>query len=77
MKTTVDLPEDLLQRAKIAAVQRRTTLKDLFISGLNLAIKAEEENPIRQAAITRLKQGFHLGGQPLTRDKAHERFQVS
>ncbi len=34
MRTTLDLPEDLLRRAKIAAVQRRSTLRDLVASGL-------------------------------------------
>ena len=39
MKTTIDLPEDILHRAKIAAAQRRTTLKDLVIQGLDYAIR--------------------------------------
>ena len=34
MKTTIDLPDDLLIRAKITAAQRRTTHKDLVILGL-------------------------------------------
>jgi hypothetical protein len=35
MKTTIDLPEDVLHRAKVVAAQRRTTLKELFLSGSN------------------------------------------
>ena len=34
MKTTIDFPEEILHRAKIVAAQRRTTLKELVISGL-------------------------------------------
>jgi hypothetical protein len=33
-KTTFDLPHDLLQRAKHEAVERKTTLRALVISGL-------------------------------------------
>ncbi len=29
MKTTLDLPDDLLHRAKVVAAQRKTTLKEL------------------------------------------------
>jgi len=31
VKTTIDLPEEILHRAKIVAAQRKTTLKDLVI----------------------------------------------
>ena len=41
MKTTIDLPDDLLHRAKIVAAQRKTTLKELVLQGLDYAI----ENP--------------------------------
>jgi hypothetical protein len=34
MRTTLDLPDDLLRSAKIAAVQRGTTLRDLVTSAL-------------------------------------------
>ena len=37
MKTTIDLPEEILHRAKIVAAQRKTSLKDLVIQGLNYA----------------------------------------
>lgn len=73
MKTTVDLPDDLLHRAKVVAAQRRITLKDLFMTGLDLAFKSDTEASAQQAARTRLKQGLHLGGQPLARNQIHER----
>ncbi len=34
MKTTLELPDPLLRRAKILAAQRGTTLKELVVDGL-------------------------------------------
>lgn len=34
MRTTIDLPDDLLKQAKILAVQRGTSLRDLVSAGL-------------------------------------------
>ena len=34
MKTTIELPEEVLQRAKITAIQRKTTLKELIYRSL-------------------------------------------
>jgi hypothetical protein len=34
MRTTFDLPDDLLRQAKIVAVQRHTTLRELVTAGL-------------------------------------------
>jgi hypothetical protein len=73
VKTTIDLPEDLLRRAKVAAAQRRTTLKELVQAGLHWVLRSTVEVPDRQAAIDRVHKGLRLGGQPLTRDQAHER----
>jgi hypothetical protein len=39
MKTTVELPKTLLRRAKIVAAQRRTTLKNLLIQGLEQVVQ--------------------------------------
>lgn len=73
MKTTIDLPDELLHRAKVAAAQRRTTLKDLIQTGLDMVLRSEVEVSSRQRALDRLRQGLHLGGKPLTRDQVHER----
>lgn len=45
MKTTIDLPEDLLHRAKITAAQRKTTLKELVLQGLEYATRHEMPDP--------------------------------
>lgn len=73
MKTTIDLPDDLLHRAKVAAAQRKTTLKELVQTGLDWVLRPEAASPDHQAALARLQKGLRLGGQPLTRDQAHER----
>jgi hypothetical protein len=40
MKTTVDLPDDLLLQAKEVALKRRTTLKNLLTEGLRHSIQS-------------------------------------
>ncbi len=73
MKTTIDLPPQILQRAKILATRKRSTLKDLVIAGLDHMLSLETEHTGSEAALTRLRKGFHLGNQPLSREKAHAR----
>lgn len=73
MKTTIDLPEDLLHRAKIVAAQRKTTLKELIRAGLVGVLQSNAAQEAPPAALARLKKGLRLGGAPLTRDQAHER----
>ncbi len=73
MKTTIDLPDELLHRAKVAAAQRKTTLRELVQTGLNWVLSSEAAVAERSAALARLQQGLKLGGQVLTRDQAHER----
>ena len=45
MKTTIDFPEHLLHRAKTIAVQRKITLKELVIQGLEHAIRQPVGDP--------------------------------
>lgn len=73
MKTTVDLPDSILERTKIAAARRRTSIKNLIIEGLETVLREEAPAPPPANALARLRQGYHLGGQPLTRDQAHAR----
>jgi hypothetical protein len=73
MKTTIDLPEEILHRAKVLAAQRKTTLKELVQAGLEHVLGAEADSSHRQAALDRLRAGLSLGGQPLRRDQTHER----
>lgn len=47
--------------------------KNLIIEGLEVVLRAEIPAEPPADALTRLRQGYHLGGQPLTRDQAHAR----
>lgn len=73
MKTTIDLPDEILERTKIAAAQRRTTLKNLVIEGLETVLRRQFPADPPPAALARLKTGYHLGGKPLTRNQTHAR----
>ena len=82
VKTTIDFPEHLLHRAKTIAVQRKITLKDLVIQGLEHAIRqpmedVEAERKARAAAlIAALSAGKNtepIG--PLNRDEIYDRQQ--
>jgi hypothetical protein len=83
MKTTIDLPEEILHRAKIVAAQRKTTLKELVITGLNHALDTppkQEEIQRRQRA-SRLIAALSMGRNtepigPLNRDELHDRHQL-
>jgi len=73
VKTTVDLPEQLLERTKITAARRRTTLKNLIIEGLEKVLREEMPAAPPADALARLRQGYHLGGKPLNREQIHAR----
>lgn len=75
MKTTIDIPDALLQRAKVEAARRKSTLKVLVQNGLELALR--EEAPADDEALMRLRQGFHLGGSALSREEVYERRPLS
>ena len=47
MRTTLELPDDLLRRAKIAAVERGSTLRQLVIDALQREM-ASNERPRRR-----------------------------
>ncbi len=43
MKTTIDLPEEVLKAAKVHAAQNQTTLKELVLKGLRLVTGNDEK----------------------------------
>ncbi len=69
----IDLPDSILERTKIAAARRRTSIKNLVIEGLENVLRDEAPIAPPADALARLRQGYHLGGKPLTRDQAHAR----
>ena len=73
MKTTIDLPDALLEKSKIAAAKRRTSFKKLVIEGLEKVIASDENLPSSNNALERLKKGYDLGNKPLSREDVHAR----
>lgn len=49
MRTTLDLPDNLLRQAKIAAVRRGSTLRDLVASGLRRELAEPDRRQARPA----------------------------
>jgi hypothetical protein len=79
MKTTIDLPEEVLTRAKIVAATRRTTLRELVLQGLRLMTETppEVERKERETALRELLREMRASNTepmvPLTREEIHER----
>ena len=79
MKTTIDLPEELLHRAKVAAAQRRTTLRELVFQGLAQVIEHPEADAEvrRRATIQKLLDRMEATNTtpmvPLRRDEIYDR----
>ena len=79
MKTTVDLPEDLLHRAKIAAVERKTTLREPVFQGLDYVLQQPVLDPeaSRRAVMERLLERMEAKNTrpmvPLRRDEIYDR----
>jgi len=44
MKTTIELPDAIVRQAKILAAQRRTTLRELVLQGLEHVIEGHQIN---------------------------------
>lgn len=60
MKTTVDLPDDLLERSKAVARRENSTLKALIEEGLRLALR--ERARARKRTVPFSVQPFHGDG---------------
>jgi hypothetical protein len=73
MKTTIELPDAILERTKVAAARRRTSMKNLMIQGLEMVLQEEPVAASPAEALARLRGGYHLGGHPMTRGEIHAR----
>lgn len=80
MKTTIDFPNDLLHRAKVVAAQRRKTLRELVVRGLESVTSAESGESAeheRKKTLARLLKDMQASNTepmvPMTRDEIHER----
>jgi hypothetical protein len=80
MKTTIDLPDDLLLRAKIAAAQRKTTLRALVVTGLEAVTSGtsnDTKEKERKKTFKRLLKAMQASNTepmvPLTREEIYDR----
>ncbi len=48
MRTTVDIPDDLLRKAKVRAAERGITLKEVFAAGLRKELSDASNEPLRK-----------------------------
>lgn len=79
MKTTIELPDETFRRAKVAAAERHTTLKEIITSALERYLEtpslAQEQQ--RQADLKRLLGQMQASNseaiKPLKREEVHDR----
>ena len=64
MKTTVDLPDDLLIAAKKKAAEERTTLREILARGLRLELSGARRRPPRRSRKRRIRWVTAPGGLP-------------
>jgi len=62
MKTTIEIPDAILERTKVAAARRRTSMKKLMIQGFEMVLQEEPVAAPPAEALVRLREGYHLGG---------------
>jgi hypothetical protein len=80
MKTTIDFPDKLLHRAKVVAAQRRTTLRELVVRGLESVtdgISDESAENARKQNLKRLLNAIQATNTqlmtPLSREEIYDR----
>jgi HSP90 family molecular chaperone len=72
---TLRLSRQTIQKARILAAQRSTSISGLLTSQIEqLAEKEDDYERAMDRAFARMKEGFHLGGvHIMDRDALHER----
>lgn len=71
MKTTVDLPDGILERTKIAAARRRTSIKNLIIEGLETVLREDVSADDTEAFVAAFSRGNNAGS-PVGKVHRHE-----
>jgi Arc/MetJ family transcription regulator len=78
MKTTIDIADSLLERAKRLAARRRTTLRCVVEDALREALRIEQQRPPTTELVTRtfrgrgLQRGLSWDDWSAIRDLAYE-----
>ncbi len=71
---TLKLDENLLKKSRQMAVEKEKSLSQWLTDLMVRAITDDGRYAqAKKRALERLRNGFHLGGQPLSREEAHER----
>jgi hypothetical protein len=72
---TVSLSRSTLQKARVIAAQRSTSISGLLAQQIDaLVTKDEAYQRAKKHARAMLRKGFHMGGGPLpSREELHER----
>jgi len=73
MRTTIDIPDELLLRAKAVAARRQTTLRELIIEGLEAVLNSNRSGNFPHDALQRLRKGLHFTGNFLKREEIYDR----
>ena len=80
MKTTIDFPDELLHRAKVVAAQRRTTLRELVVRGLESVTDGMSDESAENARKQNLKRLLNAmqatntqSMTPLSREEIYDR----
>ena len=73
MRTTIDLPDSLVEKTKVAAAKSQSTMRELVIQGLETVLSEQVPSTDTPSALERLQKGYALGDEPLTREEAHAR----
>jgi hypothetical protein len=81
IKTTIDFPDELLHRAKVVAAERRTTLRELVIRGLEAVTCVEASEEMKESeqkrAFKDLLQAMRASNTepmiPLSREEIYDR----
>ncbi|WFB35220.1 hypothetical protein P3T73_13725 [Kiritimatiellota bacterium B12222] len=78
MKTTIDLPESFYHRVKVTAAQRKISIKEMVMRGLEYELAHPEaevvvkENPVAMKFLQGIQAENTEPVQPLTRDEIYE-----
>jgi hypothetical protein len=72
---TVSLTPQTIQKAKVLAAKRSTSISGLLAQQIDVLVGAEEAyEQAERVALALLEKGFHLGGRiHATREELHER----
>lgn len=74
---TLSIPKDVLQKAKIQAIERNTSLSNLLTQALiDIVEKADQYELAKERQLAWLQQGFDMGTDGIinwTREELHER----